>query len=72
MKIILGRVGIILLILGAVSGSATAATVARAGRQTLAIDPKVGGLVKQANSELELNQYESGDSQSNRGSEHEA
>jgi tetratricopeptide (TPR) repeat protein len=56
MNIILGRVGIILLILGAMSGSARAATIARAGGQTLVIDPKVAGLVTQANSELKLDQ----------------
>ena len=58
MNVVLGRVGIIFLILGVMSGSAHAATVARAGRQTLVIDPKVAGLVKQAASELKLDQYD--------------
>lgn len=58
MNIIVGRVGIVLLIVGAMSGSARATTVARAGRQTFAIDPKVVGLVKQAGSEVKLDQYD--------------
>jgi tetratricopeptide (TPR) repeat protein len=58
MNIILGRVGIILLILHAVSSSGRAATAARAGRQTIVIDPKVAGLVKQASSEVKLDQYD--------------
>jgi hypothetical protein len=58
MSINIGRVGILLMILTVVSGSVSGAPVSGASRQTIAIDPKVAGLVKQASSELKLDQYD--------------
>jgi tetratricopeptide (TPR) repeat protein len=58
MKINPGRLGTILLLLGAISGSAPAATMSGTNRQAVAIDPKVVGLVKQAGSELKVDQYD--------------
>jgi len=58
MNINLGRVGTTLMILGVISGSTSWAAVSGASRRTVAIDPKVAGLVKQAGSELKLDQYD--------------
>jgi tetratricopeptide (TPR) repeat protein len=58
MNINLGRVGTVLLVLGVVSGNASWAALPAKSRQAVAIDPKVVGLVKQAGSELKLDQYD--------------
>jgi tetratricopeptide (TPR) repeat protein len=53
-----GRVGTILVILGVISVGNCGAAVSGASRHVVAIDPKVAGLVKQAGSELKLDQYD--------------
>jgi len=52
------RVGTMLAILGVISVGTGRATVSGASRHVVAIDPKVAGLVKQAASELKLDQYD--------------
>jgi hypothetical protein len=52
------RVGTILLILGVISVGTCGAAVPGAGTHVVAVDPKVAGLVKQASSELKLDQYD--------------
>jgi tetratricopeptide (TPR) repeat protein len=58
MNINLGRARTVFLILGVISGSASGATVLGASKQAVTIDPKVAGLVKQAGSELKLDQFD--------------
>jgi hypothetical protein len=58
MNINLGRVGAALLIVAVISRGVSGATVSGAGKQTVAIDPKVAGLVKQAGSASKLDQYD--------------
>ena len=58
MNINVGGVGAFLLILGMVSGGASGAPASGASRHVVAIDPKAAGLVKQAGSELKLDQYD--------------
>jgi len=58
MNINLGRVGTIIVLLGAISGSASGATVSGTRRQAVTIDPKVAGLVRQAASAVKINQYD--------------
>jgi tetratricopeptide (TPR) repeat protein len=57
MEINLGRVAAILLIIG-VGSDGVRGAMASTRRQTVAIDPKVAGLVKQAGSEIKLDQYD--------------
>lgn len=58
MNIKLGRIGTLLLTLAMIGGGASGATVAHSSRPTLVVDPKVAALVKQAASELKVDQYD--------------
>ena len=58
MNINLGRVGTVLMILGLISVGTGRAAVSGASTHVVAIDPKVAGWVKQAGSELKLDQYD--------------
>jgi tetratricopeptide (TPR) repeat protein len=54
----LGRVGTLLLILGVASAGASKASVSSTHRQTIALDPKVAALVKQADAAEKAQQYD--------------
>ena len=58
MNINLFRVAAILMTVAVISVGTSGATVSGASRHVIAIDPKMAGLVKQANSQLKLEQYD--------------
>jgi predicted GTPase len=54
----LGRVGTLLLILSVASAGASKASVSSTHRQTVALDPRVAALVKQADAAEKAQQYD--------------